>query len=108
MLNTASAQIDKAQKAGAEELATNEFNDAKSLLQEALSAPKGKQRMMLSERANAKARLAESISKQIKSEKEAEKLESELRIIEDKAVRVRLERQTVEEELKQLEQNDNK
>lgn len=106
-LNAVSLQIDEAQKAGAEELAPSEFDESKTLLQSALSAQNDKQKVILAERANAKARFAEALANQIKAEKEAEKLEKELKIIEEKASTVRSERQIVEEELKQFTQNTN-
>jgi len=102
VFNTANSQIDEAQKAGAEQLASAEFDESKTLLQSALSAQNDKQKVILAERANAKARLAEALANQIKAEKEAEKLEKELKIIEEKASTVRTERQTAEEELKQF------
>ncbi|HGJ65444.1 TPA: DUF4398 domain-containing protein [bacterium] len=105
-LNNASLHIDKAQKEGAEQFASAEFDEAKTLLQSALSAKKDKQKVILAERSYAKARLAESLAKQIKAENEANKFEEELKIIEEKANRVRLERQTVEEELNQMMQTD--
>jgi hypothetical protein len=107
MLNTASLQIDSAQKAEAEQFASVEFDEAKTLYQSALSAPNGKQKSVLAERANAKARLAESVAKQVKAEQEADKLETELKIIEEKASKVQLERQTAEEEFNQFKQGDN-
>jgi len=106
-LNNASLHIDKAQKEGAEQFAATEFDEAKTLLQSALSAKSDKQKVTFAERADVKARLAESLAKQIKAENEAKKFEDELKVIEEKANRVRLERQTVEEELNQMMQTDN-
>ena len=106
MLNNASLQIDSAQKAEAEQFASVEFDEAKTLYQSALSAPNGKQKSILAERANAKARLAESVAKQVKAEQEADKLETELKIIEEKANKVQLERQTAEDEFNQFTQKN--
>jgi len=108
MFNNASSQIEIAQKAGADQLASTEFEDSKSLLEGAKSAPKSKQKEILAERAYAKARLAEAIAKQVKAENEANQLEAELKATEEDANKIRLERQTVENELNQmLNQNKN-
>lgn len=105
MLNEANLQIDNAQKAESEQYAPMEFDEAKKFLQSALSVQDNKQKLIFAEKAKAKAILAEAVAKQIKAEKEAEKLESELKIIEDRANKVRAERQAVEEEFKQFSEN---
>lgn len=105
MLNEANLQIDNAQKAEAGQYAPSEFDESKKFLQSALSAQSDEQKVVFAEKAKAKAILAEAIAKQIKTEKEADKLESELKIIEDRSNKVRTERQTVEEEFKQFSEN---
>jgi len=102
LFNRISSQIEIAQKAEADKFANTEFEDAKSLLDGAKSAPKSKQKEILAKRAYAEARLAEAIAKQMKAENEAVQLEAELKTIEENANKIRLERQTVENELNQL------
>jgi hypothetical protein len=102
LLNKANAEIEIAQKAGADQLASTEFEESKSLLEGAKTAPKGKQKEILAKRSYAKARLSEVLAKQVKAENEANQLEAELKTIEEDANKIRLERQTVESELNQL------
>ena len=102
LFNKANSEIEIAQKAGADQLASTELEESKSLLEGAKSSPKSKQKEMFVKRAYAKARLSEAIAKQIKAENEANQLEAELKTIEEDANKIRLERQTVENELNQL------
>lgn len=107
-LSNANSQIEIAQKANADQLASAEFNDAKSMLEGAKAAPNNKQKEILAKRAYAKACLAEAIAKQVKAENEAAQLESELKTIEEDANKIRLERQATENEFNQLlNQNTN-
>jgi len=98
----ANSEIEIAQKAGADQLASTEFEESKSLLEGAKSATKSKQKEKFVKRAYAKARLSEALAKQVKAENEAIQLETELKTIEEDANKIRLERQTVESELNQL------
>jgi hypothetical protein len=108
LLNKANSEIEIAQKAGADQLASTEFEESKSLLEGAKTAPKSKQKEILVKRSYAKARLSEAIAKQVKAENEAVQLETELKTIEEDANKIRLERQTVENELNELlNQNKN-
>jgi hypothetical protein len=102
LLNKASSEIEIAQKAGADQLSSTEFEESKTLLEDAKSAPKGKQKEILVKKSYAKARLSEAIAKQVKAENEAVQLEAELKTIEEDANKIRLERQTVENELNEL------
>ena len=102
LLNNANSQVEIAQKTGADQLASAEFVEAKSLLEGAKSAQKSKQKEILVRKAYAKARLAEAIAKQVKAENEAVRLEAELKAIEEDANKIRLERQTIENELNRL------
>ena len=106
LFNKANSEIEIAQKAGADQLASTEFEESKSLLEGAKSAPKSKQKEILAKRSYAKARLSEAITKQVKAENEANQLEAELKTIEEGANKIRLERQTVENELNQLLNQD--
>ena len=106
LFNKANSEIEIAQKAGADQLASTEFEESKSLLEGAKSAPKSKQKETLAKRAYAKARLSEALAKQVKAENEANQLEAELKTIEGDANKIRLERQTVESELNQLLNQD--
>lgn len=108
LFNKANSEIEIAQKAGADQLASTEFEESKSLLEGAKSAPKSKQKEILVKRSYAKARLSEAIAKQVKAENEAVQLEAELKTIEEDANKIRLERQAVENELNELlNQNKN-
>ena len=106
LFNKANSEIEIAQKAGADQLASTEFEESKSLLEGAKSAPKSKQKEILVKRSYAKARLSGAIAKQIKAENEANQSEAELKDIEEDANKIRLERQTVESELNQLLNQD--
>jgi hypothetical protein len=108
LLNKTNSEIEIAQKAGADQLASTEFGESKSLLEGAKSAPKSKQKEILIKRSYAKASLSEAIAKQVKAENEAIQLETELKTIEEDANKIRLERQAVENELNELlNQNKN-
>lgn len=102
LLNDAIAQIDTAQKAGADQLASTEFNEAKALLESAKVASKGKQRISLAQKAYAKALLSEALAKQLAVEREANRLEAELKIMEEEANKIKSERKAVEEDLKRM------
>ncbi|MGB9595691.1 MAG: DUF4398 domain-containing protein [Candidatus Poribacteria bacterium] len=102
LLDDATTQIDTAQKAGADQLASAEFNEAKTLLESAKVVPKGKQKISLAQRAYAKALLSEALAKQLSAEKEANRLEAELKIMEEEANKIKSERKAVEEDLKRM------
>lgn len=102
LLDDVTMQIDTAQKAGADQLASVEFNEAKTLLENAKVASKNKQKISLAEKAYAKALLSEALAKQISAEKEANRLDAELRIMEEEAAKIKSERQAVEEDLKRM------
>jgi len=108
LINNTNSQIEIAQQAGADQLASTEFEDAKSLLEGAKAAQKSKQKEILAKRAYAKARLAEAVARQVKAENEATQLEAELKKIEEDANKIRLERQATENELKQMLDQDKK
>ena len=108
LINSIDTQIGVAQNAGADQLSSAEYNDAKSLLDSAKTSTNSKQKTVLAQRAYAKAYLAEAIAKQVTAENEANRLEAELKIIEEDASKIKSERQIVEDELKQVmtEQNE--
>jgi len=108
LINNTNSQIEIAQQAGADQLASAEFEDAKSLLEGAKAAQKNKQKEILAKRAYAKARLAETVARQVKAENEATQLEAELKKIEEDANKIRLERQATDNELKQMLDQDKK
>ena len=103
---TANSQLTAAQKAGAEEFAKIEFEDARNLLSLAEDAlkKKDKEAKIIIQRAYAKARLAEVLARQEKAETEAAQAEVELKASEQNADKVRIERQSIEAELNQLNQ----
>ncbi len=102
LLDSVAIQIDVAQKAGADQLASVEFNEAKTLVESAKVAPKGRQKVSLAEKAYAKALLSEALARQLSIEREANRLEAELRIMEEEANKIKSERQIVEEDLKRM------
>lgn len=105
--SAADSYLSKAREAGAEELASNEFQDAQSLfLKAGNDSINKKEKKILLQRSAAKARLAEAIARQIKAEKELAKNEIELSKIESHANDMRQERQSAESTLKQLDINE--
>jgi hypothetical protein len=109
LLDAANSQLTKAQEAGAPEYARPEFDEASDLLAEARMAleTKDKGARVLIERAYARARLAEALAKQSKSENEATQLEAELEKALMEANRARKERQSAESELAQGSVDEN-
>jgi len=105
--SAADSYLSKAKEAGAEELARNEFQDAQSLLVKAKNDPTNKkEKKILLQRSAAKARLAEAMARQTKAERELAKNEIELGKIESHANDMRMERQSAESTLKQLDTNE--
>ena len=98
---SANSQLASAQKAGAEQLAEPEFEEARISLIEAESAIENgdKRARTLIEKAHARARLAEAMAKQRRTENEAARLRVELEEASTEADRARLERQSAENEL---------
>jgi hypothetical protein len=99
----ANSQLASARKAGAEQLAESEFQQASGLLAEAEIALKNRDKgaRSLIQKAYSKARLAEALAKQSKAETEAARLEAELERASAEASSARLERQSAESELGQ-------
>jgi chromosome segregation ATPase len=97
----ASSQLASAQKAGADQLAESEFEEARDWFTQAEAAlrNKDKQARFLIQKAHAKARLAEALARQVKAESELAQLEAELEEASAEANRVRLEREAAETEL---------
>ncbi len=97
----ASSQLASAQKAGADQLAESEFEEAKNWFAQAETAlrNKDKQAGFLIQKAHAKARLAEALARQAKAESELAQLEDELEKASAEANRVRLDRKAAESEL---------
>jgi hypothetical protein len=108
LINSIDTQIGVAQNAGADQLASAEYNDAKSLLDSAKASVKSSQKTILAQKAYVKACLAEAIVKQVTAENEANRLEAELKVIEEDAIKIKGELQVAEDELKQAmtEKND--
>ena len=98
---SANSQLSSAQKAGAEQLAESDFEEAVTLLSGAETALKNrdKQARSLVQKAHAKARLVEALARQLKAENEAAQLEAELEKAREEATRARLERRAAEDEL---------
>ena len=97
----ASSQLASAQKAGADQFAESEFEEARDWLTQAETALRNKdnQARLFIQKAHAKARLAEALARQAKAERELAKLEAELDEASAEANRVRLEREAAETEL---------
>ena len=99
----AESHLANARKSGAEQLAEPEFREAEALLVEAEAALKNgdKGSRSLIEKAHAKARLAEALTRKSRAEAEADRLEKELEKASAEADSVRKERELSESELKQ-------
>ena len=97
----ASSQLASAQKAGADQFAESEFEEARDWLTQAETALRNKdnQARLFIQKAHAKARLAEALARQVKAESELAQLEAELEEASAEANRVRLEREAAETEL---------
>ena len=102
LINSIDTQIGVAQNAGADQLASAEYNDAKSLLDSAKASVKSSQKTILAQRAYVKACFAEALAKQVTAENEANRLEAELKVIEEDAIKIKGELQIAEDELKQV------
>ena len=98
----ARAQMSMAKRAGAEELASSEFQEANRILTEAEAAmaqKNEKEAYKIGTLAYLKARLAEAMAIRNKTEREAEIEEAELSAAEVELNRSRQERKAAEEEL---------
>lgn len=102
----ADSQLYIAQQAGAEQLASAEFEEAKALYTQAEMAleKKDKSARILIQKANSKARLSEALAKRAIADAEAAKAEEELAETSARASRASAERIAAENELKQLSQ----
>jgi len=103
-LTAANARLASAQKNGAEQLAKPEIDEARSLYNEAELAfqKKDKEAVSISQKAFAKARLAEALAKQAKAEAEVEKSREALRKATEEANRASKERIAAENELNRM------
>ena len=99
----ANSQLASAQKAGAEQLAKSEFEEASALLAESEIAmgTRDQEAQSFTKKAHIKARLAEALARQSKAESEAVQLEADLEKASAEASSVRLERRAAESELDQ-------
>jgi hypothetical protein len=102
LLYDARSNLENAQKAGADELAKSEFDEAKALIAEAETAFQNgdKSARAILEKAKIKAVLAETLARQKKAESEAARLEEELEAVLAEATRIRQEREALESELR--------
>lgn len=101
---TANTQLDDARKAGAEQYAKSELEEAVSLLAEAEAAIESEDKgaQVLLKKAMAKAKLAEALTRQLEAESETAQLETELEKASSEAAQARQERQAAESKLVQM------
>jgi len=100
----ANSRLATARKAGAEQYAESELEEAVALLTEAETAiaNKNKEARFLAEKALAKARLAEALALQLKAEGETTQLEAKLEKASSEADQARRERRAAESELERM------
>jgi len=98
------SQLADARKAGAEQYAESELEEAVSLMAKAEVAVENRDKgaRTLMEKALAKARFAEALARQLKAENETTQLEMELEKASSEASQARQERQAAESKLTQM------